>query len=318
MKNDPKRNRTHDSEGNKYERNVPWKVSDREQIARGRSNAPDNIADIANAELKAMNEDKGRGRRYEIAPIILAIIWRYYCSLTSHTFRSILGWSEEVLAERFGVKIPHYSTLCKYCAGLNTILSPAADVLKGKHLTVAVDSTGIGSRTAGLWRHFLWGSTRGWLKLHAMVDVDTGIVIAYTVTNDKKGDPSQLLGLVDAAVKNGFVIEKVLCDGAYDTYANWNGMDERGITFVANMRENAGTSPKCPTRSEHVRYIREHGKKEWCENTGYTMRWKVETAFSSLKKLFGEALRAKSEERLNNELEGRIERFNSYKAGCYV
>jgi len=34
--------------------------------------------------------------------------------------------------------------------------------------------------------------------------------------------------------------------------------------------------------------------------------------------LFGEALRAKSEERLNNELEGRIERFNSYKAGCYV
>ncbi|MCL2890825.1 MAG: IS5 family transposase [Methanomassiliicoccaceae archaeon] len=317
-KNDPKRDKSHDSEGNRYPRKVPWSISDREQIARGRSEAPSDIAEIADAELRAMNENKGRGRRYEIAPIVLAIIWKYYCSFASHTFRSILGWSEEVLEERFGVRIPHYSTMCKYSSNLNIMVSPAADILKGKPLTAAVDSTGIGSRTAGLWRHFIWGSTRGWLKLHALVDIETGIVIAYTVTDDKKGDPSQMLGLVDAAVNSGFVIEKVLADGAYDTYENWNGMDDRGITFIANIRENAKTSPKCPTRSEHVRFICKHGKKEWYEKTGYTMRWKAETAFSSLKKLFGEALRAKSEERLNNELDGKIERYNSYKAGCHV
>jgi hypothetical protein len=317
-KNDSNRERSHDSKGNKYKRKVPWNISDREQISRGRSNAPSDIKEIADAELGSMNKGKGKGRRYEIAPIVLAIIWRYYCSLTSHTFRSLQGWSEETLAEKFGVRIPHYSTLCKYSSEMSVTISPAADALKGKRLTVAVDSTGIGSRTAGLWRHFIWGSVRGWLKLHAMVDVDTGIVIAYTVTNDKKGDSTQLLGLVDVAVSNGFMIDRVLADGAYDTYANRNGMEERGVSFVANIRDGAGTSPKCPTRSEHVRYIRKHGKKGWYEQTGYTMRWKVETAFSSLKKLFGEALRAKSEERLNNELNGRVERYNSYKAGCYV
>ena len=69
--------------------------------------------------------------------------------------------------------------------------------------------------------------TRGWLKLHAMVDVETGIVIAYTVTCEKKIDPSQLLGLADAAVKNGFIPEKALADEAYDTFEYWNGMERR-------------------------------------------------------------------------------------------
>ena len=93
-------------------------------------------------------------------------------------------------------------------------------------------------------------------------------------------------------------------------------MDDRKIGFIANIRENAVTMPKCPTRSEHVRFIHKHGKDKWYESTGYTMRWKVETAFSSLKKMFGEALRAKNSERLDNKLEGRIERYNSYKVGC--
>jgi hypothetical protein len=229
----------------------------------------------------------------------------------------VQGWSEEVLAERLGVRIPHYSTLCKYAKDIGAATSPAADCLKGRPLTVAVDSTGIGSRTAGLWRHFIWGSKRGWLKLHAMVDGETGMVIAYTVTSEKKGDPSQLLVLVDAAVKNGFVLEKVLADGAYDTYRNWNGMEKREIAFIANIRDNAAGSPRCPSRSVHVRYIQEHGKKAWHEHVGYTIRWKAETAFSSLKKLFGEMLRAKTEDRLNSELECRIEEFNSYKVMCH-
>jgi len=317
-KDDLKRDRNHDSDGNEYPRNVPWKDADKAQIAKGRSNAPDNLADIADAELEALNKSKGRGRRHEIAPIILAVIWSYYCSLTSHSFRSLQGWSEETLEEKFGVRIPHYSTLCKYASKLKMIVSPAAGFLKGKRLTTAIDSTGIGSRTAGLWRHFVWGSTRGWLKLHALVDVDTGIVIAYTVTGEKTSDHSQLLGLADAAVKAGFTIGKVLADGAYDTYDNWNGMEEREIEFVANIRDNAATTNKCPSRNKHVKYIREHGKKEWYELAGYTIRWKVETAFSSLKKLFGETLRATSTERLNNELDWRIGSYNSYKVRCHA
>ena len=56
------------------------------------------------------------------------------------------------------------------------------NLIKQSHLS----RNGIGSRNAGLWRHFIWGSTRGRLELHAMVDINTGIVIAYTVTDDKE------------------------------------------------------------------------------------------------------------------------------------
>jgi len=315
---DQKRDRIHNSKGEKYERKVSWKKSDEAQIRKGRSNAPKDLKEIAEKELNALNERKGRGRPFGIAPIVLTVIWSYYCSLTSHTFRSVQGWSEESLAERFGVKVPQYSTMCKYSKEMCAGASPAAASLKGRPMTVAVDSTGIGSRWAGLWRYFLWGSTRGWLKLHAMVDVETGVVIAYAVSGDKKGDSKMLLDLVDMAVSSGFVLEKVLADGAYDTYANWNGMDERGITFIANIRDNAAANSKCPTRTKHVKYIREHGKKRWHEETGYTMRWKAETAFSSLKKLFGEMLRAKKAEGLGIELDGRIEQYNSYKVRCHA
>ena len=317
-KNDPKRDKEHNVRGERYGRKTSWKKTDAAQIRKGRSNAPANLKELADAELRAMNENKGRGPMFRIATIVLVTIWQYYCSLAGHTLRSVQGWSEEVLEEKFGVRIPHYSTLCKYSKRFSTIVSPAAASLKGRPLTVAVDSTGIGSRTAGLWRHFIWGSTRGWLKLHAMIDVDTGIVIAYTVTGDKKGDSPQLLRLVDAATENGFILNKVLADGAYDTYKNWNGMDDRGITFIANIRDNAALSSKCPTRTKHVEYIREYGKEVWYYIHGYTMRWKAETAFSSLKKLFGESLRAKSNERLNNELDCRMYQYNSYKAECHV
>jgi len=60
------------------------------------------------------------------------------------------------------------------------------------------------------------------------------------------------------------------------------------------------------------------GKDAWYDVTGYRARWKVETAFSSLKKLFGETLRARSAESLDRELAERIERYNSYKVACHV
>jgi hypothetical protein len=317
-RNDTPRNRTQDRKGNRYKRRTAWKATDEAQIRKGRSNSPSNLKEIADAELKAMNEKDGRGPKFRIAPVILALIWQYYCSVVSHTFRSVQGWSEETLEERLGVKIPHYSTICKYSKRLSASISPAAASLAGRPLTVAVDSTGIGSRTAGLWRHFLWGSTKGWLKLHAMVDVETGIVIAYTVTCEKKRDHTQLLKLVDIAVNNGFLLEKVLADGAYDTYECWNGMESREITFIANVRENAALTARSERRREHILYIHKHGKTEWQEATGYTMRWKAETAFSSLKKMFGESLRAKNEERLNSELSWRIEQYNLYKVRCHV
>jgi hypothetical protein len=57
-----------------------------------------------------------------------------------------------------------------------------------------------------------------------------------------------------------------------------------GIPFVANIRENACASPKCPSRAAHVKHIREHGKKAWQKWARYNI-WKAETGVSSTKKL---------------------------------
>jgi hypothetical protein len=42
------------------------------------------------------------------------------------------------------------------------------------------------------------------------------------------------------------------------------------------------------------------------------------TGFSSLKKLFGGTLRARTDDALENELDARVERCNEYKVRCHL
>jgi hypothetical protein len=55
---------------------------------------------------------------------------------------------------------------------------------------------------------------KGWIKLHIGVDPHTQDLVVAEITNDKVGDPTVLLLLMERAPKS---IKKVLADGAYDT-----------------------------------------------------------------------------------------------------
>lgn len=56
---------------------------------------------------------------------------------------------------------------------------------------VGIDSSGLNLSATSLWRKKKWDTgpkNRGWLKIHALCDVDTGEVIAYALTDDTVGD----------------------------------------------------------------------------------------------------------------------------------
>lgn len=51
------------------------------------------------------------------------------------------------------------------------------------------------------------------------------------------------------------------------------------------------------------------GYREWTDNTGYGMRWKVEAVFSAVKRIFGESVTASSREGMMREV---MMKFNCY------
>lgn len=68
------------------------------------------------------------------------------------------------------------------------------------------------------------------------------------------------------------------------------------------------------SRTKHVRRILEIGREKWKEEVGYSMRWKVEAAFSDLKRKLGDTLRARGQEQFANMIGWFVIVFNLFKS----
>ena len=171
--------------------------------------------------------------------------------------------------------------------------------------------------------HWNQESVRGWYKLHAIVNIDTSEILAYVVSEPYMNDSLAFWRLIDMVLEQGHEVGCVLADAAYDSKDYWNGMEERGIKFIANI--NGCLDPRkrgfggykkrgCWSRAEHVKRILEIGREKWKEEVGYSRRWKIEAAFSDLKRKFGDTLRARGREQVANMIGWFVIVFNMFKA----
>lgn len=191
-------------------------------------------------------------------------------------------------------------------------------------ITVAVDSTGLSPDRPSGWMVEKWdcSKVRGWYKLHAAVDVETGAILSYMVTEPYYHDSLAFDKLIDIILDAGHNVACILADAAYDKKDNWRRMSEMGIEFIANINSvfdpkkrgcTAGKFRGCAMRGKHVLRIIEVGREKWKEEVGYSRRWRVEGTFSDLKRMFGDTLRARARERVA-ELIGRVVHcFNRFK-----
>jgi transposase len=134
-------------------------------------------------------------------------------------------------------------------------------------------------------------------KLHLVVDADTGMIMASTLTGNDVGDPSQVAPLLDQI---DATIASVTADGAYDGMATYavvagHGEDTRVIIpphVTAVLSTDAEHNPS--QRDQHIHSIAARGRLGWQEETGYGQRALVETAMGRYKGLIGPRLLARS------------------------
>lgn len=206
--------------------------------------------------------------------------------------------------------MPDYTTLYKRIKGLKFDV----EVSLKKRIVIAVDSTGVKVSDRGEWRRRSVGRKRhGWIKLHVAVDEKTNQVLSFRVTGEHAHDSEMFIPFlkqIDNRLGPGHV-KKALGDSGYDSKANFNYSEKRGIAPTIKPRENADSHSKQPlTKKRLVRTIQRHGYKKWSRKAKYGLRWAVEGFFSTFKRLYGEILRATSPQGMLNEIIMKLHFYN--------
>ena len=232
-------------------------------------------------ELKAMNDSKEGGRyRYPESFIkLLAVVHAYVLP-----YRQLEGFMRGLSQHVDGLKAPDYTTIWWRVSKMKVDL--ASSVALDKDVTIAVDSTGIKVSNRGEWIRKKWKVKRGFIKVHIAVDTKTKQILAIEVTKEDVGDGRMLRRLVDGSA-NKAGLKGVVADGAYDSKSNFRMLADMGIDPLIRVRKNASfKGGGCMPRKFAI--VQQLGNLDWRRERGYGYRWMAESAFSALKRIFGE------------------------------
>jgi hypothetical protein len=232
-------------------------------------------------ELKAMNAGKEGSRyRYPESFIkLLAVVHAYVLP-----YRQLEGFMRALSQHVDGLKAPDYTTIWWRVAKMKVNLE--SSVALDRDVTIAVDSSGIKVSNRGEWIHKKWRVQRGFIKVHIAVDTKTKQILAIEVTKEDVGD-GRMLGRLVAGSQSRVPLKRVIADGAYDSKSNFRMLAERAIDPLIRVRKNASVKGGgCMPRKFAV--VEQLGNSDWRRERGYGYRWMVESAFSSIKRVFGE------------------------------
>jgi hypothetical protein len=258
-------------------------------------------------ELKGMNERKEGARfRYPESFIkLLAVVHAYVLPFTQ-----LEGFTRALSQYVDGLKAPDYTTIWWRVARMKVDLASSVEL--DKDVTIAVDSSGIKVSNRGEWIRKKWKVKRGFIKVHIAVDTRTKQILAIEVTREDVSDGRMLKRLVeDSAGKAD--LKRVVADGAYDSKSNFRLLADRGIEPLIKVRRNASfKGGGCMPRKFAV--VEQLGNPQWKKEKGYGYRWMVESAFSSIKRVFGEHIVSIKWKNIINELLLKASIYNLFMA----
>lgn len=238
-------------------------------------------------------------------------ILKAYSTMSARRFMGDL----EVAHERgFISRVPHFNSVLNFFDGENSepilhgFVERTAAPLVALEDTFAVDSTGFAGACYSRWIDEKYGKPKSmveWMKLHATVGVRTNVVTACAVTTTSGADSPQFPGLVNRTARQ-FTVGEVVADKAYSSNKNFDAVNATGGQFFPAFRANAtGGVGGAYQKAFHLFSL---NRDDYMRK--YHQRSNVEASFSALKRLFGPALRSKSERTMRNEILARVVGYN--------
>jgi hypothetical protein len=208
--------------------------------------------------------------------------------------------------------VPDHSTLSRRAETLE-ITKPCPSSREAVHLLV--DSTGLRLCGPGEWLIEKHGTRRrrSWRKLHIGVDAETGEILASDLTSCDVDDGSQVEPLLAQIT---VPLASLIGDGAYDQASVYETVAQRhpDADVIVPPRSMAVLSDDVETtptqRDRHLQSIAEHGRIGWQKRSGYTRRALVEAAVSRFKRVMGDGLRSRTDQRRVTEVTITVSALN--------
>ncbi len=132
-------------------------------------------------------------------------------------------------------------------------------------MNIAVDSTGFSTTNSSKWFDIKVqkeNSLKEYLKLHIAVDVETGIIHQFSITDGKSHDSL----VFERLIKYLPHVEKVRCDGAYSSRQNCQLVDDKNEQSFLSFSENAtGRTKDCSAQKASFYEFTEKEEEEWLD-----------------------------------------------------
>jgi hypothetical protein len=268
------------------------------------------FTDAAIAAWKAEpRTTRGGQSRYSALAIATALTLKAVFRLALRQTEGLIGSIIALLG--LDLSVPDHTTLSRRAESLDVVRPrPGAGPV---HLLV--DSTGLKLCGSGEWLLEKHGTKtrRSWRKLHIAIDADTGQIVTATLTTSDVDDASQvgpLLDQVDSPVAS------FTADGAYDQDGVYGEVVSRHpeASVIVPPRSSAvpsDTAQTAPTmRDRHLQTIAERGRMAWQKASGYNWRALVEAGISRFKRVIGDGLRSRTDQRRATEVEIAVNALN--------
>src|SRR3982751_6233206 len=263
-----------------------------------------------------------RGGRpaYSNLAILTALTFKAVFRLAYRQTEGLIGSVIGLLG--LDLAVPDHTTLCRRAETLEGPRpKPRGDGAGGGAgrdtgpMHLLVDSTGLKLSGAGAWLVEKHGTKRrrSWRKLHLGVDAETGRIVAATLTDRDEDDASQVGPVLDQVADP---VASFTADGAYDQESVYAAVAERHpeAEVVVPPRSTAvpsATAETAPTqRDRHLQLIAEKGRMAWQRASGYTKRARAEATIGRFKRVIGDGLRSRTDERRATEMDVAVQVLN--------
>jgi hypothetical protein len=244
---------------------------------------------------------QGRPETYSNQMILTCLMIK---NLFKLPYRQTVGFIESIF-EKMNmkhIKVPFFTQLQKRAAQMKV---PLLRIKSNGPNHLIVDSSGMKIAGEGEWKCRTHGKAkrRKWIKVHIGVDEEDQEVSSAVVSTSNVMDFEVLGEIIDCA---GEGVKKVIGDGIFDNFESYKICHEKKIRLLSPPRSNAAIAKDLPLhlllRNEHIKIIKDIGKKRWKQESNYHKRSLVETAFSRLKRILGEKVYSKKFDTIANEV----------------
>ena len=116
-------------------------------------------------------------------------------------YRQLEGMVSEMLGDK---NTPSHPTIYRRINGISVNITDSEMVATTpdgtRHVFLATDGSGLKVDNRGEWIRKKWKVRRGFVKMHVLMDIDTGMVLSLRITTEKVGDPKMFVPLLDDAL----------------------------------------------------------------------------------------------------------------------